>query len=110
MKTLYFGIIIGIIVITASGILSVWLTWINNETSLNMIQVSGTVITNSTTIPRLVEFVYYMTTKTAQVEAGSYSITLPNDRSYGVSVDYADKTPPVVYQITLWQQKDYNTW
>ena len=94
-------IIIGVIVVASSMILFVWATWLNNETSLNIIQVSGTVITNSTTIPRFIEFVSGMTTKTVQVEAGSYSTTLPNDRSYDVAVDYADKIPPVVPNNTL---------
>jgi hypothetical protein len=101
MKILHFGIIIGIIIITAGGVLFVWLTWLNNETSLNMIQVSGTVITNSTTIPRFIEFTSGMTTKIAQVETRYYSIALPNDRSYYISVDYADKIPPVVPNNTL---------
>lgn len=67
---------------------------LHSETVFNIVQVNGTVTTNSTTIPYFISFTD-LGTKSVNVESGFYSITLPNNRSYEVVIFYHHKVLPI---------------
>ena len=92
-------IIIGVIILAVSVPVFMFVILLNNETMFNMIQVNGTVKTNSTTIPRFIGFTD-LGTKSVNVESGFYSITLPNNRSYEVVFIYDYKVPPAPPKYT----------
>jgi len=94
LKTLHLSIIIGVIIVAVSGVLFVLITRLDYEISFNIIQVNGTVKTNSTTMPRFVLFSTSVGTKSVNVESGSYSTTLSNNLSYHVTIIYDYKVPP----------------
>src|SRR6185437_6289821 len=92
-------IFIGIIAFTVS-FLFVFMTWLNTETSISQVQVSGKITHNPNAVSRFIGFNSHVGTTTVKIESDSYFVNLPNDQTYSVDVWYDYKNPSNMQNFT----------